>query len=137
MQGAEALLGVPMQVLAMAGVALRLGAARYPEVEGRRHPKAARFERHGVACTADAAALMVHGEAIAEGVAELAPDIPGAVGVLMAAAAWGSKSKLLTAVAGLVMQGLVNHGVIPPHPLMGTVDPETLIAQTMGGTPAQ
>jgi hypothetical protein len=136
--GAEAILSIPAQAFSLAGLGMRLAAGRYPTgPDEKPHPKAVQLATHGFGFTADAAALMLHGPAIAEGLAEFADDIPAMAGVLLKAAEWGGKSKLVTAVAGLFLQGLVNHGVMPAHPLLGTVDPHTLIEQTMGTPPAQ
>lgn len=135
--GAEAILSIPAQGFALAGLAMRLASTRYPEVDGRPHPRAVQLATHGFGFSADAGALMLHGPAIAEGMAEFADDLPGMASVLLKAAEWGGKSKLVTAVAGLLLQGLVNHGVMPAHPLLGTIDPQTLIEQTMGTPPGQ
>lgn len=75
---------------------------------------------------ADAAAVAVHGENIANAAADLALEDERVAAILDKLSEIGPYGALLTAVAPLAVQIAVNHGAIPAG-VMGTVEPKELV----------
>jgi hypothetical protein len=81
---------------------------------------------------ADSAAIMGYTPGIAAAVNDLAqvkPEVAAILDRLMAAGPYGA---LIAAVSPLILQILCNHGKMPAG-LMGTLPPDQLISQVMGG----
>jgi hypothetical protein len=86
------------------------------------------------AALADAAALAIHGPAVVEAVNDIAQEQPAVARVLDRLAKVGPYGALLTAVAPLAVQMLVNHGMIPVEAgeAAGAVSPDDLVASLEG-----
>lgn len=108
-QGIVSLLSLPAGILGAAGAGL-----------GRRE------------LVADAATVMTHAPALADGLNELAGLDARVAGVLDRVLAAGPYGALVGALVPAFAQIAANHGMIRPGSL-GTADPETLIAQFGGG----
>jgi hypothetical protein len=79
---------------------------------------------------ADAAAITIHSENIAEALDQLAHERPEIAAVLDRVLQVGPYGVLIAAVAPLALQILTNHGAVPAG-VMGTIPPGTLIANFM------
>jgi hypothetical protein len=79
---------------------------------------------------ADAAAITIYSPNIAEALDQLAHERPEVAAVLDRVLQVGPYGVLIAAAAPLVLQLLANHNAVPPG-IMGTVPPETLIANFM------
>jgi hypothetical protein len=79
---------------------------------------------------ADAAAITIHSENIAEALDQLAHERPEIAAVLDRVLQVGPYGVLIAAVAPLALQILANHGAVPAG-VMGTIPPGTLIANFM------
>jgi len=79
---------------------------------------------------ADAAAIAIHSENIAEALDQLAHERPEIAAVLDRVLQIGPYGVLIAAVAPLAFQILTNHGAVPVG-VMGTIPPGTLIANFM------
>lgn len=79
---------------------------------------------------ADAAAITIHSENIADALNDLAHERPEIAAVLDRVIQVGPYGILIAAVAPLVFQILTNHGALPAG-VMGTIPPGTLIANFM------
>lgn len=123
--GAITLVGIPVQILASAGVALSIRASMLPED----NPSRARADRLGLALGADAAATINAAPALASGAAALAERIPMLAAVLERAARLGPHAESVAAGLGLIMQIGCNHGMLPVSPILRTRDPAELVAE--------
>lgn len=128
LRGAQTLLGIPTRALAMAGLALGLAGGTLPEDD----PRKRRIGSLALALSADAATLIVHGDALAAGAASLAEPLPWLAGIFSKAAAVGPYAAVIEAGSGVVLQMLCNHGLVPVTPMLGTINPATLVTQVMG-----
>lgn len=126
--GAQALIGVPTRLIALAGLAVGIGAKRYPEDSAMRN----RTEQLAVALSADSATLVYHGDALATVGASLAEPLPWLAGVYAKAAQVGPYAGAVEAGAAIVLQVLCNHGFVPAHPMLGTIPPAEMIQKMMG-----
>lgn len=126
--GAQTILGIPARMFALSGLTVGISAHRYPEDS----PKRRRTQRLATALSADAATLIAHAEPLSAGMATLADVVPWLAGVYAKAAQIGPWERVAETGVVVVLQMLCNHGFLPAHPLLQTVDPQELIAQTMG-----
>lgn len=126
-RGAIAVLGWVTRPLAFAGLGMGLAASQMPtKADGTATPRAARIGEHAQALSLDALTLIVHGPALAKGVAPMAEQIPWMAAVLEKAAAISPVAALVEAGAGIMMQMLANHGIVPVTPILGTLGPSEL-----------
>jgi hypothetical protein len=79
---------------------------------------------------ADAAAITIHAPNIAEALDQLAQERPEIAAVLDRVLQVGPYGVLIAATVPMVLQILANHAVVPAG-VMGTVPPETLVANFM------
>jgi hypothetical protein len=76
----------------------------------------------------DAIALSMHTPAIADAVGQLAEDDPRVAAILDRVMAVGPYGALFAAITPLIMQIMCNHGLLRPHPMMGTLSSDELMA---------
>jgi hypothetical protein len=84
--------------------------------------------------TADAAALLLHGDALADGIAGLAEQDVRVARLLEKISAVGPYSALITPALAITLQMATNHKRVPVG-TMGTVSPDELISQVTGVGP--
>lgn len=128
LRGAQTLLGIPTRALATAGLVTGLAGSTLAEDDPRKRG----IGRLALALSADSATLILHGDSLAAGAAGLAEQLPWLAGVFTKAAQVGPYAAILEAGASVVLQLLCNHGMLPATPMLGTVDPGTLVTQVMG-----
>lgn len=128
LRGAQTILGLPTRALAMAGLAAGLAGATLPEDDPRKRA----IGGMALALSADAATLIVHGDALCTGAANLAESLPWLAGVFGKAAQVGPYAAVIEAGAGIVLQMLCNHGILPATSMLQTVNPAVLVNQVMG-----
>ena len=128
LRGAQTILGLPTRALAMAGLTAGLAGETLREDDPRKRA----IGGLALALSADAATLIMHGDALAGGAATLAESLPWLAGVFTKAAQVGPYAAILEAGAAVTLQMLCNHGILPVTPMLGTVNPATLVTQVMG-----
>ncbi len=82
----------------------------------------------------DAMAISYHTPAIAQAVGKIADEDARWATVLDKAASVGPYGELTLALMPMLMQFACNHGMLPPNPEMGVLDPEELM-KAGGGDP--
>lgn len=135
--GALHVIGFATRGLAMAGFALGM-ATQNPKLPPA---KRAAMAHHSTALTLDSFTVAMHAEALAEGTAALAADLPWLARALEGAAKVGPYAKLGEAAVAVLLQVATNHGFLPPLPdVLGTMSPEELAEAAgvpMDGPPAE
>lgn len=84
----------------------------------------------------DAAAVVVHGPALVDAVAETALSNEQLAALLDRISAVGPWGAVITAGLPLIFQLLCNHRIMPPNAEMGVLGPNELMARLMGDTGA-
>lgn len=132
LRGAYAVIGWIAKPLAI-GAIVTAGASQLPKVpEARRMAMAQQAE----ALSLDSATVQYFAPALAEGLAELAPNLPWMARVLEGAAKISPYQALAEGLATLTLQIMVNHGLMPPRPELGTMEPIELL-RAVGAIPQE
>jgi hypothetical protein len=84
---------------------------------------------------ADAAAVILHTPPIAEAVNDLAAEDPRVAAILDKLLKVGPYGALLSAIAPLIVQIMVNHGKVPAG-ILGSETPDRLVSMLIGQTDA-
>jgi hypothetical protein len=137
LKGAQTLLGIPTRALATAGLVVGLAGSTLPDkvTAGGQvvdNPRKQQLGGLALALSADAATLILHGDGLAAGAAGLAESLPWLAGVFSKAAQVGPYAAAIEVGASVVLQMLCNHGILPATPMLGTINPGTLVTQVMG-----
>jgi hypothetical protein len=128
LRGAQTILGLPTRALALAGMTVGLAGGTLPEDD----PRKRKLGSLALALSADAATLIMHGDSLATGMASMADSLPWLAGIYSKAAQVGPYAAIIEAGSAVVLQMLCNHGLVPVTPMLGTINPGTLVTQVMG-----
>lgn len=124
--GAQTIIGWVAEPCAAGGMGMLVAAAKARNMGARRRQTMA---RQGLALTLDAATLALYGDDLAQGAAEMAASgaVPWAARVLERAAAISPYATFGKVAAMIVLQAMVNHGLLPANLVPGTLEPEALL----------
>lgn len=126
--GARTILGWVAQPLAVAGIAMHGAAAAMPRINGEPSKRALDLARKAEALSLDSLTIAVHGEPIARVAAGMADNIPWMAATLEKAGQIAPYADGFQALAGVVLQVMCNHGLVPASRMLGTLTPEELRA---------